>query len=436
MTNSSDDRWSSTLPADVAQNPSPNPETGQAVITERQALVDGITNTFMSLLPSNYVSQERGPWYTLQFSAIAEALATFQMSAQEVFKDNDWDFTRPDFLWEVLGTLVFPGADARSGIPQVDGDLEYRAFLKGMVLLLVQGATADVMAEGPELVTDADVNVLEKFLYALARRSDGAWTIDNQFEVEIDIEMSDGTRFPDAPITLQTNVRLIEEALKPAHVLYDYRYLFRDAFGTLFTDSASWTLDQYRYDDLRKDCFGAREITGTAGVTWADTSLFSDVTLSFKSVRDGAVLRLDTGTNAGTYTVTDVRYFPVGDDTTARAYTTSPTGLLGTATVSGQTITDTSQNWALAEEGEVLTFTAGPNAGSYRLDTLLGAGGGPLGTATGPATAVRVSPCLLRVKPRMAAAATSQAYILEADRLGFRVPRTVTGEDATEQFVL
>jgi hypothetical protein len=424
------------FPYDISQNPAPTPESGQDYDTARRELTNAIMQTFFRVLPSNYVSVERGPWYTLQFQAIAEQLAAWQIAAQEVYKDSTWDFTRPEFLWEILGRLVFPASSSREGFPQVNGDIECRDFLRQMVLLLLAGATAESMQQGAELLTDASAILIEKFLHSVPRDPAGLWTIDNQFEVEIFIESEGGTAFPADPFNLQTNAGLILDALKPAHVLYEYRFLFREVFGPLFTDEVSWTMSQYHYDDLRKYCYGAREITGTAGETLTDRFLFTDTTKSLGSVQPGAILRIDAGVNAGTYEVVEVRVFPLGTDTTARAYTTSPTGLTGTATVSGDTITDSGQDFGAAVEGEVLTFTAGPNAGSYRLETLLGSNGGLVGFATGPATQVRPSPCILRVSKRMPAAATGQTYLVDVDRLGMRTPKTITNEDASEQFYL
>jgi hypothetical protein len=305
-----------------------------------------------------------------------------------------------------------------------------------MVLLLLEGATAESMRQGTELLTDASATLIEKFLHSVPRDPAGLWTIENQFEVEISIETAGGTAFPEDPFNLQTNTGLILDALKPAHVLYEYRFLFREVFGPLFTDEVSWEMSQYHYDDLRKYCYGAREITGTAGETLTDRFLFTDTTRSLGSVQIGAILRIDVGVNAGTYAVTEVRTFPFGNDATARAYTTSPTGLAGTATVSGDTITDSGQDFGAAVEGEVLTFTEGPNVGSYRLETLLGPDGGLVGFATGPASQVRPSPCILRVDKRMPSAVTGQAYIVYVDRLGMRTPKTITNEDASEQFYL
>ena len=137
-------------PFALAQNPAPNPPSGQAYLTDKQALTQQIMATFRAVLPSNYVAQVNGPWYSLQFQAMAEQLAEIQISTTEIYKDSGFDFTRTDFLWQVLGSLVFPEASDQSGIPQIDGDLAYREFLHKMVLLLLEGATKASMEGGLE----------------------------------------------------------------------------------------------------------------------------------------------------------------------------------------------------------------------------------------------------------------------------------------------
>jgi len=241
----------------LSQNPSPFPETGQDFLDKVRLQTSAILAQFIKVLPSNYVSRTTGPFYTLQFQAAAEQLAVFQVTAQEVFKDADYDYTRPEFLWEVLGSFVFPEATT---VPTVDGDQAYRTFLKKMVLLLLRGATPGVMQEGAELLTEADVLLLERFLEA--REPGSAFTIDDQFFVDLLVEEGGGTSFPAQPFVLQENVRLILKALKPAHVLYSYSHLFRETFGTLFVDTYSWEMSAYYYDDFRKFCYGAKEITG------------------------------------------------------------------------------------------------------------------------------------------------------------------------------
>jgi hypothetical protein len=364
-----------------------------------------------------------------------------------------------EFLWQIIGALVFPNLPGRDGdIPVVEGDVDYRTFLQRMVLLLLQGSTPATVQEGSELLTTATITVIERFLGA--REEGSAWTIDDQFALEVNVENEGGTEFPDEdPFVLEENIRLILRALKPAHTLYEYRHLFRDAFGGVILPDGStgiaddggidgnmdeppgftgpgvrWDLFSYYYDDLRKFCLGAKQIEGTAGETLSDRTLFRDTTLSFGNIREGALLIIPAGANVGRYTVQAVLTFLSSDDSVARTYTTSPTGLTGSAIVRGGVIVDTSQNFGTSVEGEVLTFAAGPNAGSYRLDTLLGSNGGPVGVSAGPATEVRPSPGMLRVERRMATAATGQSYEVTVDRLGVRTPQEVALEDAAAQF--
>ncbi len=462
------------LPTQLEQNPSLVDGVTQDTRDKMRSQVDSIMEVFLSVLPSNYISKVTGPYYTVQFQAAAEQIAKFQITAQEVFADAVYGWTRPEFLHQILGSLVFP--DGSAGLPVIEGDLSYREFLRRMVVLLLQGATKTTIQEGVELLTDAEVEILER---GILRRRYGAATgygPEDQFVFEINVSnlvgaLSDGTfyaatgsqdtidiagfpipggdssiipiyGFPDDPFTFIENLRLVMRALKPAHMLYDLRFLFRDAFGELFTDDLSWEMDSYYYADFRKYCLGAKNITSDVGETLVVRSLFSDPTRVFSLVHAGAKLMVLTGTNAigRPYRVSEVRVFPVGDDSTARAYTTSPTGLTGTATVSGSDLEDPLQDFGLAVEGEILTFSEGPNAGRYRLSVLLGLNGGPVGGTVPPVgwtyTKVRASPSLLRIDTRMPVVATGQSYTLTVDRLGVQVPQEVDSEDASVYFYL
>jgi hypothetical protein len=462
------------FPTQLSQNPSLVEKDTQDRRDKVQVQVDSIMEVFYSVLPSNYISQVKGPYYTIQFQAAAEQIAEFQITAQEAFSDAIYGWTRPEFIHQILGSLVFP--DASEGLPDIDGDLSYREFLRRMVVLLLQGATKDTIQGGVELLTDAAVEILER---GILRRQYGAasgYGPEDQFVFEINISdlvgvLSDGTfypvtgaedvveiggfpvpiddnsvipiyGFPDDPFKLVDNLRLVMTALKPAHNLYDMRFLFRDAFGDMFTEEMTWDMDTYYYADFRKYCLGAKNITSDSGDTLTDRSLFSDPTRVFSLVHVGADLMVLTGPNAvgRPYRVGEVLVFPVGDDSTARAYTTSPTGLTGTATVSGSDIEDPLQDFGPAVEGEILTFTEGPNAGNYRLSVLLGLYGGPVGGTDVPVgwtyTRVRAAPSLLRIDTRMPETTTGQSYTVTVDRLGVQVPQEIVGEDASVYFYL
>lgn len=422
------------LPFSLTQNPAPNPSSeGQDYQAQKTALVQEIMDTFRSVLPSNWVARTNGPWYSLQFQAMAEQLADIQLSGTEVYKDSGWDFTRTDFLWQVLGSMVFPEATDQSGIPQIDGDVAYRAFLKKMVGFLLEGATKSSMVGGLEALDGGlTVTIAERYLESPPRDPTGAYTIDDQFFVDIFVE-----GFPADPIQYQESARLVLSALKPAHVLYGFSYLFRDAFDKIADDTGgfSFDLNAYYYEDLRKWCLGAERISGT-GDTLANRFLFSDPDVSFRSVRAGALLKIPSGANAGAYKVSQVIALPYGADATSRAYTLSSGGGGTVKAQDGETLEDPTRDWGLLEVDEQITILAGPNAGTYRLETVLGNGGGPVGQAGVTGTQVRVSPSILKLKTRMPATLTGQSYEVGVDRLGVQVPRVITGEDVTLQFTL
>ena len=451
------------FPSSIPQNPSSLKDSQDRKNAVRSQ-VDRIMSAFMKVLPSNLVSQVSGPFYSLQFQSAAEEIADFQITAQEMMADAFTDYTRPEYLWQIIGSLVFPDAKT-DGWPDIEGDLSYRDFLQRMVLLLLQGARPDVIKDGIELLTDATVEVIERGIEARKLKGTSAWKGDDQFTFEINISEEAGTvdidgvdipiqKFPsDDPFKLARNVQIVLRALKPGHTLYDYRHLFYDSFQTLFTDTWSYDFSTYHYQDFRRFWLGAKSVTGTAGETLVDKTLFTDTTRDFTSIQPGAILTILDGPNSlhvgtndgipvqvpedytGNFRVDEILFFPVGDDSVPRAYTTSPTLLTGTATVVGDELNDPYQNWANAVEGETLTFTAGPNSGSYRLKTVAGVNGGPVGFVTESSTKVKIAPSILRLSRRMAQAAEGQTYQVDVDRLGVQTPRQVEVEDASVSFI-
>jgi hypothetical protein len=453
------------LPFALEQNPAPAILTGQEVERATNDITRRILDTFFTLLPSVYVSKVLGPNYSRHFLALAEALAKTQLELEEVGLDSDVDFTRPEYLWQIVGTLVFPEPQ-KLGIPEIDGDVSYRTFLARMTLLLLQGSSKDTLVEGVNLLAGkAVVSVLAKVDHL---RSPGVlWTSRDQNSLEIDVRAPGswtdpdtgevivgplGTGFPEDPFKLERNIRRILKALAPSAVLWDYRHVFEDILETIGEDTVSWEMSSYYYDDIRKFCSGMKELTGSEGITLPGKLLFTDTARSFYKIRPGNTLEVLSGPNVrptlggkdtygkGIFTVVSVRSLLSGADTVARPYTTSPTGLSGTATVAlPGDITDPVQDFSFAVEGEVLTFASGPNAGtSYRLDTLAGNDGGPVGLVPAGAgiTTVRLAPCLLELDRKMPEVATGQSYKITLEKFGVRKPKFVVGEDVSSQFYL
>jgi len=302
---------------------------------------------------------------------------------------------------------------------------------------LLKGATKESVASGIESLDDNVIaTIIERYLDTPPRNKNGNYKIGDQFLIDIFLETKSGG-FPKDPFVFQENANLVIEALKPAHVLYGFSFLFRDAFGTIMSDSGGLSLDleSYYYEDMRKWCYGAERITGSGGFL-PSRRLFSDPNLSFESIRSGAKLVVLSGVNKGSYIVQETLYLLSGVDSTPRAYTLSSGGS-GTLTVlDNKTLYDSTRDWGLLPRDEKVTITLGPNAGIYRLDKVTGSTGGVVGNSGVSGNYVRVSPSILKISERAPSALSGQNYEVVVDRLGVQQPHIISGENVSSQFIL
>ncbi len=125
-----------------------------------------------------------------------------------------------------------------------------------------------------------------------------------------------------------------------------------------------------------------------------------------------------------------------GATATPATYTVSAGGGGTLTAIADDVVEDAAQDWGTFPIDTTITILDGVNAGTYRLDTVLGTDGGPVGNSGVSGTQVRLSPTLLRVERRMPETATGQSYEVGVDRLGVRTPQPVSAEDVSIQFYL
>lgn len=422
-------------PISLPQNPTPVGSEPQPYIRKLEELTENILIAYKDVLPSNYVSLTTGPNYLENFRIFAENLAKIQLAMQEIAEDVDYNFTRSEYLWQFLGSVVFPLGDVE-GIPDLDGDLRYRDFLRNMILFLLEGSKPKPITDALNLLTTANISLLEKVLYSDS--PEYLWTMKDQNIFELDIWTDENTFPIDVdPFTLQRNIKLVLDALKPAHTLYQERFLFKDFIGLNFNEELYINQDLYYYEDFRKNCNGVLNITGDSGQFY-NFFYFRDPTRSFLSISSRSVLSVDLGNNAGIHEVEEVIRFLYPTDSVARKFTTIPTQLTGKVTIlDGENLVslDTALDFSLAVEGEILEILEGPNAGKYRLDTLLDGDSGIVGIASGPSHRVKVSPSILKLFRRVLPE-SNIGYTITVDRLGVKTPISVIRENVSPFFYL
>jgi len=211
-----------------------------------------IFTTLLNLLPSNWVSTIQGPNYTNEVKAVAVELARLELALEDVDFDSNFLNTRSDFLYSIIGYLVF----LNGKLPQTTfDDVEFKSFLLNVIRIYFQGSVPSSMRDGVELFVSDGVSVTENFL--LVRAGASGLDISDQFGFQIDIEALGGAGFPEDVFTLDSNIRLILDIIRPAHTLFRIRYLFRDDYtpnqddGGKILDSSRWRLSNYYYDDFR-----------------------------------------------------------------------------------------------------------------------------------------------------------------------------------------
>lgn len=367
-------------------------------------VADQIVLFFQDNLPSNYVSTVDGPQYRMHWRNLAIALATIQVQALEVVADQT-DQTRGEFIHQLWGKLLLPG-----GMPTLDSDQALRDFLRDFAPLLLAGATRDAIEQAVQLlVTNATVQEAEDYTF------------------DVTLEGANNTFGSSNPVLLEQNVRLLIDALRPAHTVYRLRHLFRetlaqpvDTVGYPNSRLTMSVLDEH-YDDARSFWTGVESVGSVADVSgrW-----LNDVTTDLSFVQVGAPVTL----GGETYRVVSVRRFKQSPDLTPRAFTSLVAN--GFVTVEGDWLTS-DVDLVHADWGSVLTITTGSNAGKYRIESLTT---GPLDEPVSSSFQTRPTVGWLELD-RPAPTALGVAYRVGVDRLG-RQRALLAVEDVSSQFAI
>lgn len=217
-----------------------------------------IFSTLLGLLPSNYTSTIQGPNYTLELKAVAVELAKIELALEDVNLDLDFNHTRSEFLYSIIGYMCF----LNNRLPSLDfDDEEFRTFLLNLIRIYFQGSIPQSIHDAVSMFLDLDFEVLENFL--LVRQGSAALDISDQFGFQINIQTNN--QFPPEVFDLQSSIRIILDIIRPAHTLFTIRFIFTDDYipndpvGTVI-DSMRWRLSAYYYEDFRSYWSGLKDL--------------------------------------------------------------------------------------------------------------------------------------------------------------------------------
>ena len=356
---------------------------GQDFLNRVEEIKAQILSNFLETLPSNYVSATLGPNYTLQYEVIAEQIAKYHVTLEVFYGQRFYGSMSSEVLLSELGQTVFPYLKSNPLV--LDGDVSYRDFLRNMLGLLLKGSKIDAIQEGVNLITDAQIDVFEGYL-----KSNDPKEI---FSLYLEVHKDDYSAFPSDPIANQNNINLILRALKPAHVIYEYRHVFKEVIEPFSNEDVSSAFDTYHYEEARHNFKAFYKISGETG-WFVSNSIFRAFENDLINVEPNISSLLVEGVERK---ITEV--FSFIDDSTPRAFKTSPTGLEGTATFSDNTLISTDTDLKSIVKGEKIEVLGGVNLGVYTITTLLDSGEvGYHNNTTGTYGSVKVEPLFLKLE--------------------------------------
>jgi hypothetical protein len=211
----------------------------------------------LTLLPSNYISGIQGPSYTLELKAVAVELARIELALEDVDFDRDFERTRSEFLYSIIGYLVF----LNGKLPALEfSDTDFRTFLLNLIRIYFRGSIPDAIREATDLFLTQDFEVLENFL----RERAGASGFDISDQFGFSIEVDTGGAFPPEIFDVDQSLRLVLDTIRAAHTLYRLRYIFEDEYNPNdpqgeILDSYRWRMADYHYEDFRSYWTGLRD---------------------------------------------------------------------------------------------------------------------------------------------------------------------------------
>ncbi len=234
---------------------------------------------YLSLLSSYWTSTIQGPNYTLEIQAMSKALSQIRLALSDIQNDYYFSATRGEFLYQTLTAILFPtiGSIQALGAPTIDqSDIEFRTFLQQIVAIYFKGSVLESIQKAVELVTGGTVTVTENFVEA--RTPGSGYDISDEFGFAIDVILPSPSVTGPAlidPFLSDFNINLLLRIIRPAHTLYQLKYILQDAYigqqqpigsngvspqPNQVVDTFTFALSNYGYEDVRKFTSGVARI--------------------------------------------------------------------------------------------------------------------------------------------------------------------------------
>lgn len=180
-----------------------------------------VQNRMLNNLPSNY-SRDSNTNLAEFYRAVAEEFIRLEFSAAAINDDRYHTETRADYLFLVLGDILFLG---EKSINDNLSDTEYRDFLIKVRNGYLGGSRPDNIENTISDILGLPVTLKE--VYQSLRLDQTSYTIKDTHRMFFDILMDDHDSSTDIGQVL-SDLKFFVDLIKPAHVLYDTRLVWSE----------------------------------------------------------------------------------------------------------------------------------------------------------------------------------------------------------------
>jgi len=236
-------------------------------------------------LPSNYPDTDKGEIGAI-FKAFAQEAELLSRASSDIREDSVFTQTRAEFLFQVLGDLLFLGEKAIGPLdPQGNSiltDVEYRDFLLKVKKGYLGGSTTSNIED--TLSDILGIPVILKELYLEARKKNSIYGLKDTHKLVFDIFMDDIESPTGYLGKLLQDLLFFIDLIKPAHKLFKTRLVWRDEFTInhcltdVFAASDEGVLISYDYTPSVEQVYSLKKLSLYVGEE--DSDIVEDSWLS------------------------------------------------------------------------------------------------------------------------------------------------------------
>jgi hypothetical protein len=245
-----------------------------------------VLSLITSLLPSNY---PKDPSTNLAIfnNVTSRESARLDLSMNSISDDKQWSSTRIRYLQQILGERLFLSGNLA---PSDYNDVSYRDYLISIKNAYLTGSKKSDIEIIASKFTGLDVRIKE--LYLEAREPNSSLDVTSTHKMVVDVFIDDLLRSGLSMQMLMEELTFFINLVRPAHVLYDTRFIWSDEFDInktidlIFGDTGGGCIPVYDYAPFSESVWMAQQVfivDGPTGSTGQIDSIHDDDLLFYLS---------------------------------------------------------------------------------------------------------------------------------------------------------